>query len=140
MNGSPDDPSCEEMDPNESCDRAWFYYQHADNLLAGRSNFFLVAEAMLIAGYMAVSGEETLLRLPLAILAIVYTACWFYVNKRLLRRMRSLIADLKRDPIYTRYLESVSGPSAGVVLNQILPLATLGFWLVLAVLYALKHV
>ena len=128
MNVTPNQPPLEELSPKDACDRAWAYYQHADNLHAGRLNFFLVAESMLITGFVTLGRTEIFLRVWLVCLALFYTGSWWYVNARLERRLASLIADLKRDPIYVRYVESVGGMPAGAVLSNSIPPVTFIFW------------
>lgn len=82
--------------------RAWSYYQHADNLLAGRTNFFLVAESMLVAAFTALSASDVFLRVLISFLALFYTGSWYYVNERLSRRMVFLTKEYLKesDSIY----------------------------------------
>ncbi|BBO86134.1 hypothetical protein DSCO28_67000 [Desulfosarcina ovata subsp. sediminis] len=63
----------------------WDVFKHIDSIREGRTNFFLVAEAMMIAAYMALSSTETFLRTIVSILGIIYTASWFFINCRLSR-------------------------------------------------------
>jgi hypothetical protein len=128
MNIEPNQPAIKNLTAKESCDRAWSYYQHADNLLSGRSNLILVAEAMLIGGFVALPQDDIFLRIWLICLALAYTTGWWYVNARLQKRIRTFIADLKRDPIYLKFVDSVGGISAGAVLTTIIPATTFIFW------------
>ena len=110
---------------------AWTYFIHADNLMTGRVNFFLVAEAMLVAAFVTLPAIESYLRILICVLALVYTASWFYVNVRLAKRMAVLIPKMKEDPLFQAFLDAGRGPSARSVLCYVLPLSTLVFWILL---------
>ena len=97
----------DKLNNSDALDRAWRYYQHADNLLAGRINFFLVAESMLIVSFMTLDIEFCL-RFSITILGLFYTGGWFVVNIGLLKRMEFLKKKLETlDPIYKYYMEVV---------------------------------
>ncbi len=117
---------------NNMLERAWRYYKHADDLSAGRINFFLVAESMLIISFVALSNEPSSLRLCIIALGLVYTFSWLYVNARLSKRMEVLNNHLiELDPLYTEYMDAVGGISSKIVLCYLLPIATIVFWLLL---------
>ncbi|MBN2570124.1 MAG: hypothetical protein JXB42_11900 [Deltaproteobacteria bacterium] len=119
-------------------ERAWRYYKHADDLVAGRINFFLVAESMLIVSFVTLENK-IFLQTCIALLGIFFTFAWFYVNGRLSLRMESLDKNYLRklDPLYVKYIKSTENNkffnmvSSRVVLNCILPLVTIFFWVVL---------
>lgn len=125
----------EEQKLSLDSERAWKYLQHADTLHSSRLNFALVAESMLVVAFFIVPESltaEWVLRLAITVLGLVYTLGWFYVNARLSVRMQVLHRHLKaNDTTYHAYLTAACGPPANSVLTWVLPLSTLGFWLVL---------
>ena len=109
---------------------AWEYYRHADNLNASRVNFFLVAESMLVVSF--VTTPSFGLRIPISILGIIFSFAWLYVTARLSKRMKYLLNSyLTKDPIYKKYMESVSCLSSNIILSWILPISTILFWIFL---------
>lgn len=127
-----------QRDKKDERDRVWAYLKHADNLHAGRVNFFLVAESMLAVSFVVawssnnVNDKLHILNI-IAVLGIWYTSGWLYVNVRLDRRKDWLHNKLKElDPtIYGPFLASVGGISASTILSWVLPLLTLIFWVAL---------
>ncbi len=111
-------------------DKAWKYYEHADNLYASRVNFFLVAESMVVVAYVTLESTQWSLRLLIALLGLFYTYFWFDVNLRLVKRMSFLDEKfLRHDNIYKQYMESVpKRPSSRVWLTYGLPVSTGVFW------------
>jgi hypothetical protein len=108
----------------QDIDKAWKYYEHADNLYASRVNFFLVAESMVVVAYVTLQGSEKLLRISIAILGLLYTYIWFDVNLRLAIRMTFLDQKfLPHDKIYDQYTKSVStGCPSRFFLTYVLPI------------------
>ena len=99
-----------ENSDTDKASRLWRYYQHADNLAATRTSFFLVAESMLLLGYVATfSASEPgvwALRLGLVGLALLYTFSWFVMNHNILTKMLPTGKRLKvADTVYEDYLE-----------------------------------
>ncbi len=114
----------------EDINKAWKYYEHADNLYANRVYFFLVAESMVVVAYVTLDAKQWFLRLLIAILGVIYTYIWFDVNLRLANRMTFLDENfLTYDKIYQRYMESVpKRPSSRRWLTYGLPIPTGIFW------------
>lgn len=116
----------------DTIEKAWKYYEHADNLFTGRINFFLVAESMVLVAYVTLLQEECYewLRLAIAILGIVYTFIWFYTNFRLAKRTSFLSsAYLEQDIIYKKYLCSTpKTPSSQNLMTYGLPIPTGILW------------
>jgi hypothetical protein len=83
-----------DIEAQSKSEKAWKYYQHADSVIAGRTNFYLVAQSMLIVSF--VSTTSKIIRLAITILAFVYTLAWQYVNARLSRRRDTLNKYLKK--------------------------------------------
>jgi hypothetical protein len=119
-------------------DRVWGYYQHADNLRASRSNFFLVAEAMLVGAFATIADTRLAsLRLAISGFGIVYTICWYWVNRNLYKRMEFARDYLQKlDPFYKYHFtlpDPVTSRSrikihSNIFLDYVLPLSTLAFW------------
>jgi len=114
----------------EDIDKAWKYYEHADNLYASRVNFFLVAESMVVVAYVTLQGEQWILRLLIAVLGFVYTYIWFDVNLRLAKRMSFLDRNfLVHDKIYVQYMKYVpKNIPSRFFLTYGLPIPTGVFW------------
>jgi hypothetical protein len=122
-------------------DRVWGYYQHADNLRASRTNFFLVAEAMLVGAFATIADTKLAsLRLAISGFGIVYTVCWYWVNRNLYKRMAFARDYLQKLNPFYKYHFTLPNPKTGrsrvkihsnIFLDYILPLSTLAFWLFL---------
>ena len=120
--------------------------KHVDNLYQQRINFILVAESMLIVSFVTtlliaiedkklyIFGES--IRIFIAILGMVFTFSWFYVNKRLDWRLVYLTHRfLKKSPsyssLYKEYLaipDKFARPNSGFFLSNILPTFIFAFW------------
>ena len=120
-------------------DRAWQYYQDADNRHTGRINFFLVAESILLVSFVATFLIETkcwgiltiqTIQFSIILMGLVFTFSWFVVNTRIARRMKLLrIEYLQHDPVYKRYIDGVSPRASNAFLTYFLPVSTFLFWL-----------
>ena len=121
-------------DNQESMDFQWDVYKHIDSIREGRTNFFLVAEAMMIAAYMALSPTEDFLRITVGILGIIYTASWFFINLRQSNRLDHIAKTTLR---YNEFLLDVVKAGKGVpgkfIMNFVLPLSTSIFWIILLI-------
>lgn len=137
-------------------DRAWRYHDAADQLLNGRIQSFLIAQAFLVVGYAQIitSGEfSTRPSLSIALLAVAMLAVYLTIL------MRSLAAELSRglrslketyllnettgDDVYLRYFSALRGDGYGPSIlgheprfTKHLPTSFLVFW-VFASLFAL---
>lgn len=123
------------MDDNQpSFEFKWDVFKHIDSIREGRTNFFLVAEAMMIAAYMALSSTETFLRTTVGILGIVYTASWFFINLRQSNRLDHLG---RTNLLHSQFLLDVVKAGKVVpgrhIMNYVLPLSTAVFWIVLLI-------
>lgn len=124
-------------------DRAWEYHSAADDLLHGRSEALLIAQAFLVVAYFQVLGADkfaekgyfTAALAVLVILAIAITAILMYVNRGLSRGLRFLKSEyLEKDDVYRGYLKSVRGSydqwkSYPALWSFWLPMMFLGFWM-----------
>ena len=118
-------------------DRAWQYYQDADNRHTGRINFFLVAESMLFVSFVTTFLIETgcwgivtiqTIQFSIILMGLVFTFSWFVVNTRIARRMEVLrIEYLQHDPVYKRYADAASPWYATAFLTYFLPICTFLF-------------
>ena len=116
------------VDTEERFDRLWQFYSHADNLHAGRINFFLVIETVLIAGFLQVS-DPTQVQHLIAAAGVLLAATWFWVNHNLQRRMNILNNQMEKlDPDYLAYLNCAPGPPSSWFLTYLLPPATGVLW------------
>ena len=119
-------------------------YRHTDNLYHQRFNFFLVAESMLIVSFVTTliinpTNKEVLalayanyIQVAIAILGMVYTFSWFYVNKKLDWRLVFITHRyMKGNKEFYDYLGASKGISeiySGFFLSSILPTFTFAFW------------
>jgi hypothetical protein len=115
-------------------DFKWDVFKHIDSIREGRTNFFLIAEAMMVAGYMALSSTEYFLRITVGILGLIYTASWFFVNLRQSNRLDHLA---KNNLLYNEFLLEVVKAGKGIpgilIMNYVLPLSTTAFWIILLI-------
>lgn len=123
-------------------DAVWDNYKHADNLYHHRFNFFLVAESMLVVSFATtllvnpvnsnIFTYSNQIRIAIAILGMMFTLSWFYVNKRLDWRLVYLNNEyLTKNEDYNKYMESVDDFTiihTGFFLSNLLPLFTFAFW------------
>ncbi len=126
---------------NKKWEHAIDIYRHTDRLYHHRFNFFLVAESMLIVSFVTTLlinpnniNEEyaNYIRVAIAILGLVYTFSWFYVNKKLDWRLVFLTHKyLKRNPEFNDYLGSIDKIAKihnGFFMSSVLPTFTFAFW------------
>ena len=102
-----------ELQYNQDTKRAWDYHAAADNLYHQRTNYFLVAESMLLFSYVTTflntSGFNlNEIRSAIAFVGIIVTFSWYYVSLRLSIRMNKLKYKylILSDPVYWDYIES----------------------------------
>lgn len=113
----------------------WDVFKHIDSIREGRTNFFLVAEAMMIAAYMALSSTEFFLRTIVIILCIIYTASWFFVNMRQSNRLDHLGRTiLLKNKFLLNVVKAGKGIPGKHIMNYVLPLSTAAFWIILLII------
>ena len=119
-------------DTHKDQDFKWDVYKHIDSIREGRTNFFLVAESMMIAAYMALPSSELFLRATVGILGVIYTLSWFLVSLRQSNRLDHIASDnLLRNEFLLSVVEAGKGIPGKHIMNYILPLSTLIFWAIL---------
>ena len=119
--------------PNDEAQRAWVYYQHADNLQHQRHNIFILAQTILVAAYTAFAQAPWYTKVLIASIGALYALLWWRLAERVSKGMDNLSDKLKNaDPIYNDYLDSLGpGFSGRTILNQIIPISTLIAWVVM---------
>ncbi len=137
-------------------DRAWRYHDAADQLLNGRIQSFMIAQAFLIVGYaqlLTAQDFETRMILKIALLSIAVLAIFLtLVMKALSAQLSRGIRELKRlhllhetegDSIYKVYFSAVRGDGVDPTLDgfargwtRTMPMCFLIFWII-AIAYAL---
>lgn len=102
-----------EIQYNQDTKRAWDYHAAAGNLYHQRTNYFLVAESMLLFSYVTTflnTSEFNLneIRSVIAFVGIIITFSWYYVSLRLIIRIDKLKHKylMLSDPVYWDYIES----------------------------------
>lgn len=120
------------MGNHPDLDFRWDVYKHIDSIREGRTNFFLVVEAMMIAAYMALSPAESFLRITIGILGIIYTTSWFFIN---LRQSNRLDYISRTNLIHNEFLQNVVKAGKVIpgkyIMNYVLPVSTVVFWIIL---------
>ena len=112
----------------------WDLFKHIDSIREGRTNFFLVAEAMMIAAYMALESTETFLRIIISILGVIYTASWFFINLRQSNRLDYIGKnDLLQNEFILEVVKAGKWLPGKHIMNYVLPLSTAIFWIVLLI-------
>lgn len=137
---------------NRDLERAWRYHDAADQLLNGRIQSFLIAQAFLIVGYAQILSassfserlELKLVLLSISILAIVLTLVMKALAAQLSRGIRALkgqylLHEQDGDPVYKEYFGAVRGEGTDATLDgftrgwtRVMPLCFLVFWLLAA--------
>jgi len=115
----------------ETTERAWKYFIAADNRHQRRTNYFLVAESMLLFSFItAIVGKIFEISFFIAITGIMITSFWYYVNAELSQRIKLLKEKYleKNDPVYWDYSKSMKGVSANKILSHILPNSIIFLW------------
>ena len=119
-------------DNHSGFDFKWDVYKHIDSIREGRTNFFLVAEAMMIAAYMALLPTETFLRITVGVLGLIYTASWFFINLRQSNRLDYIAAqNLPHNEFLLGVIKAGKGIPGKPIMNYVLPLSTVVFWIIL---------
>ena len=110
----------------------WEIYKHIDSIREGRTNFFLVAESMMIAAFMTLAASENFLKVVISLLGLVYTACWYFINLRQSNRLDYIAnSHLLSDEMLLNIVKAGKGFSGKIIMNYILPISTGAFWLIL---------
>ena len=114
---------------------AWKYYKELDRRIQQRENYILVAESMLLLSYATAFNSKSPLgfQTPVAIVGIILTFTWYYVNIRLLVQSDTLFNYyLFKIPVFKRSVASVvKYPSAKNFLHDLLPFSILLLWIYL---------
>lgn len=144
------DKSCfgKEIMDNDTLERAWKYHDAADQLLNGRIQSFLIAQAFLIVGYAQVLTSSTfverldlkLVLIGISALAITLTLVMKALAAQLSRGIRALKRDYlvhekKGDFVYKKYFSAVRGDGVDATLDgfargwtRVMPMCFLIFW------------
>ena len=120
---------------DDDAQRAWLYYQHADNLQHQRHNIFILAQTILAAAYAGFAQAPWYTKVLIASIGAFYALMWWLLTERVSKGMNCLSNKLKEaDPIYQSYLDSLGrGISGRTILNKIIPISTLIAWVVVLV-------
>ena len=119
------------VDESSETERAWEAFKHIDSIREGRANFFLVAESMMIAAFMALPASESFLQYIVSILGLIFSVAWFLVNLRQSKRLDYLAHNhLSKEPMFILVMKAGTGIPGRFIMN-LLPLLTALFWIVL---------
>lgn len=115
-------------------DFKWDVYKHIDSIREGRTNFFLVAEAMMIAAYVTLPPTNTLIRFTIGILGVIYTASWFFTNLRQSNRLDHIAkSELLNNDFLLEVVKAGKVIPGKFIMNYVLPLSTGIFWIILLI-------
>lgn len=134
---------------NRDLERAWRYHDAADQLLNGRIQSFLIAQAFLIVGYAQIltsSSFETRFELQVslvavALLAVFLTLVMKVLSAQLSRGIRALkkeylLHETEGDQVYRTYFSAVRGDGIDPTLDgfargwtRTMPVCFLIFWI-----------
>ena len=121
-------------DNRSNNDFKWDVFKHIDSIREGRTNFFLVAEAMMITAYMALPSTESFLRVTVGTLGIIYTASWFFINLRQSNRLDHIgETELLNDEFLLEVVKAGKGIPGKFIMNYVLPLSKGIFWIILLI-------
>jgi len=116
----------------KSTDKLWEILKHIDSIREGRNNFFIVAESMMIAAYMALISGESILKYAVSILGMIYTISWFFINLRQSNRIDWIMRKIRKNhKAVSEILNVGKGISGKIFINYVLPISTGIFWLLL---------
>ncbi|WP_022669474.1 hypothetical protein [Desulfospira joergensenii] len=127
-----EETECPKCRARNDRDFKWDVFKHIDSIREGRTNFFLVAEAMMITAYMALNPSEDFLRVTIGILGLIYTGAWFFIS---LRQSNRLDYIGKEELLNSSFLLGVVKAGKSIpgkhIMNYVLPVSTFVFWIVL---------
>lgn len=129
-------------------DRAWLFHDSADQLLTGRIQSFLIAQAFLIVGYAQILTAPSfadrldlkIVLLAISLLAIALTLIMKALAAQLSRGIRELkkhylLHETEGDAVYKAYFSAVRGDDTDPTLDgfarhwtRYLPVCFLIFW------------
>ena len=121
----------------EDTESAWKYHKAADDVYHNRINSLLVAESMLLFSYVTLfilDGELDVIQRAIALVAIILTFSWFYVNIRHAIRIDMLKNRylIRNDPVYWDYIKTVRpSTTADFLLSVVLPGSLILLWVYL---------
>jgi hypothetical protein len=122
----------------DQIDKAWLYYQQADNLQHQRHAVFIVAQSIFFAAF---TQAPTLLRYTVAAVGALLCVLWWYITERVSDGMTELNNNyLAKDDVYPTYLiglERRKTTSGRFILNKALPWVTFVAWGVLVALVSM---
>lgn len=114
--------------------KAFEFLKHTDAIKESRSNFFLVAEAMLVAAMVTIDANAYLERACVVLLGLIFTFSWWVNLKRLSARINFVVKEyLLEDEVYNACITSAKGIHGKIYMVHLLPLCVLLFWVVMVV-------
>ncbi len=111
--------------------RAAGYLAAANDLLAQRFNYALVAHSMALAAYSASAGEKSdpFVQIAVATFGIFYAAIQWQITAPLTKRIDALRNDwVLNDPVYLSYNTAAGGARIRGLQSRVVPLALAILW------------
>jgi hypothetical protein len=99
--------------PADEVEALWIWIRHEDRLLGSRTNFFLVAESMLLLSFATVltSRDNAFFLFLLAFLGVVITAIWIHVSRLHIQQLSNLRKKLREiDRVYNALYTEFGAP------------------------------
>jgi hypothetical protein len=127
--------------PKTDQERAWEYYNAADSLYAQRFAYFMVAQAMLIAGFSTLYATSVtqpqlgLIKGAIAVLGFLFAVIQYRVSRSLDKTMNNVLDEVKTDKVFENYLGKKEGDCFSVTSLQscVIPAALGVFWIVVGI-------
>lgn len=119
--------------------RAWEYLAAANNLLAQRFNYALVAHSMALAAYATCVSSEPIVSLTVAVGAILYCIVQFKITYPLSKKIDALrAAYLSHDIVYRVYQEEMKGKRTRGLQSVAVPAGLSCVWGILIIIAFIK--
>jgi hypothetical protein len=121
--------------------RAAGYLAAANNLLAQRFNYALVAHSMALAAYSTSAGEkgDTFVQIAVAVFGIFYAGIQWQITEPLTKRIDAIRDEwLLQDPVYLTYNTAAGSTRIRGLQSRVVPSALAVLWAAL-LYHAVAH-
>jgi hypothetical protein len=118
---------------------AWEYHKAADELLAQRMSYGMVAHSMLIVSFVTIAAADHRNRPWLSLIGVAISLLGFWYSAVQYSTIRSLIRGLdrmkdtyliRRDPVYADYLNAIRHDNKWRLHQRHVPLSLAAAWVV----------
>lgn len=122
--------------------RAWDFYKHADNLLASRLGYVMVAQSMLLTAFATVfssatSAQSTIVQLVISLFGIWLSYIQYLLSRSLVAKLDAMKAILIKDTVARVWFNSKPGRPRGLQ-SRYVPFALFLVWTLLLMISFVK--